>query len=194
MPIDAAPKPENAPKRPKTRKGRKMKMNSPSVSPDNYQSPVQKRRISPRVRHAVTLRVERGYKCEDAAMAAGLSPAGYFKAIKQPHVLAWMQDLKAAFIERTMADRATLRAQALVVAADLLHNSKDERIRARMVEFLAGESKNANNINVQVNVDRGGYEFARPGQRIVEIREANEGTTDVTSDVLDGQAIDNDDE
>lgn len=66
-----------------------------------------------------------------------------------------------------------------------------------MVELFAGDGKKSGDINVQVNVDRGGYEFARPGQRIVEIREANEGendgATDVASDVLDGQAIDNDD-
>lgn len=139
------------------------------LSPDSYRSPMLKRRISARVRDAVRLRVEKGYKCEDAARAAGLSSAGYYKAMNQPHVKAYAEAVKLAYVERIQADKAILRAEALEVARDLLHNSPSDQVKARMVEFLAGEAKSGPSVNVQINNNSGGYEFVRPGQRVVEI-------------------------
>jgi len=147
-----------------------MTENTPTLSADSYRSPTMKRRISARVRDAVRLRVEKGYKCEDAARAAGLSSAGYYKAMNQPHVRAYAEALKMAYIERIQADKAILRAEALEVARDLLHNSPSDQVKARMVEFLAGEAKSGASVNVQINNNSGGYEFVRPGQQIVEIR------------------------
>lgn len=56
-----------------------------------------------------------------------------------------------------------------------------------MVEFFAGEAKPGASVNVQVNVDRGGYEFVRPGARMVDIEPA----TDDASGCDDEQEPDN---
>ena len=52
-----------------------------------------------------------------------------------------------------------------------METSKSDSVRARMVEFLAGETK-GNSVNVAVQVNNQapqGYEYARPGQQVVEI-------------------------
>ena len=60
-------------------------------------------------------------------------------------------------------------------------------LRFKNAEFFAGEAKSGSAVNVQVNVDRGGYEFRRPGQRLVDIAPA----TDVQSSDDADQGIDN---
>lgn len=130
----------------------------------------RKGRISPRVREAVRLRVERGYRCEDAARAAGLSPAGYFKAMTRPHVQEYAQHVKDAYIQRSTELREFGKAQAIEVALELLREAKSESVKARMVEFLAGERDKSPQIAIQNNVLVGGYEYPPPGASLVEIR------------------------
>lgn len=101
-----------------------------------------------------------------------MAESSLFKAIKQPHVKALMAQIKDEFIQEVAEMRAPYKAQALEVARELLHSSKSDAVRARMVEFLAGEPKgNAVNVAVQVNNQAPqGYEFVRPGQQLVEIQ------------------------
>lgn len=96
-----------------------------------------------------------------------------------PHVQELYEDLKLAYILNAEAKRGLLKARALEVAEDLLLNSASDQVKARMVEFLAGEPKSGPSVAVQVNVDRGGYEYARPGAQVVEIRQP---ATDPASD------------
>jgi hypothetical protein len=133
-------------------------------------SPAQGR-ISPRVREAIRLRVEEGYKIEHATRAAGLSVAGYYKAMQRPVVQEYAESLKTSFITGIERHKRTLKAQALEVAADLLHNAKSEAVRARMVEFLAAEpgQNPGAQVNLQINTGARGYEYVPPGARVIDI-------------------------
>ena len=64
------------------------------------------------------------------------------------------------------------KARALEVARELLDESKSDSVKARMVEFLRGErAKNSVNVALQVNNQVvQGYEYVRPGQKLVEIQ------------------------
>lgn len=171
-----------------------MTARKPPQAPNKARTNPAQRRISARVKEAVRLRVEKGYRCEDAARAAGLSPAGYWKAIKRPHVKEYMETLKASFIEGVERDRRALKAQALEVAADLLHNAKSEAVRARMVEFLAGEAHKGpqTQVNVSVGAQARGYEYVPPGARVIDIRAsdgAEGGAPDSVSGDTSGQVI-----
>ena len=118
-------------------------------------------RISARVRAAVEARVVQGLSIEKAAEAAGLSRAGFAKALKRPAVQDLVRAVQDRFIRDTEARRSVFKARAFEVALDLMLNAKSEAIRARMAEFLAGDARVS---PVAVHVDarqvvRGGYEF-----------------------------------
>lgn len=55
-----------------------------------------------------------------------------------------------------------------------MDNAKSETVKARMVEFFAGETKqNSVNVNVNTQINMGGdYDFVRPGERLVDITPA----------------------
>lgn len=128
-----------------------------------------KARISAKMRAAMELRVEKGHSIKEATEAVGLKPSIWYKNMKRPEYHDALNLIKAQFIQRVTALKDAYRSQAIEVGLDLLHNSKDERIRARMVEFFASEAK-APTVQVTVNTDNNGkYAYARPGQRIVDI-------------------------
>lgn len=146
----------------------------PAQTPDKHLSPVQKRRVSAKVRQALTLRVYDALPWDECARRAGLSPAAIYKARKQPHVIATFEDMQAQYLQEVERQRGPLKALALQHARDLLTNAKSESVKARMVEFLAGEPK-GNSVNVAVNVQNNvgnGYEYVRPGQKLVDITPA----------------------
>ena len=95
-----------------------------------------------------------------------------------------------AFISTIDRRRAQFKARAIEVAGELMERGQSEQVRMRAVEFFAGEARNSQQINVAVNVDRGGYEFVKPGQRIVDITPA----PDSLSGDDDTQAIDHADD
>ena len=135
--------------------------------------PVQKRPISRRIQDALNTRVRQALPWDDCARAAGLSPAGLYKARKRPDVQQMFEEKKAQYIQEVDDLKAPHKARAMEVARDLLDNSPSHAVRARMVEFLAGESKGMSvNVGVQVNNQPAaqGYEYAHPGQEVVTIR------------------------
>lgn len=90
--------------------------------------------------------------------------------------------------------RAPYKARAFEVANELMQASKSDAVKARMVEFLAGEGKGMQlNVGVQVNnqAPANGYEFVRPGQEIVTIRAAQDtqsgADTSQHPDIIDHQ-------
>lgn len=130
-----------------------------------------KPRISAKVRTAVDARVRQGLSIAKAADAAGLSKNGFAKALKRPAVQEHLKQVQEVFVAETEARRATYKAQALEAALDLMQNAQSETVRARMIEFLAGDGK-APQVAVQVDARThfgGAYEFVRPGQQLVEI-------------------------
>ena len=146
----------------------------PNAPAHKQQTAPAQRRISAKVRHALTARVKDGLTWIEAAKAAGLSEAGIHKARKSQHVKALYEEIKGEYIQEVDALKAPFKAQALLVARDLMRESKSDAVKARMVEFLAGEGKgNAVNVAVQVNNHMAnGYEYVRPGAQIVDITPA----------------------
>ena len=132
-----------------------------------------KARISPRVRAAVEVRVKEGLSIEAAAARAGLSRNGFFVALKGPAVQDLVRQVQEAFVAEVGASKALYKARALEVALDLMLNAKSEAIRARMVEFLAGDGKQRQAaVHIDARHDHAGYEYARPGARVLEIEAA----------------------
>lgn len=145
----------------------------------------KKPRISKKVRQAIDIRVRKGVTITEACVEAGLSPAGWYKAMKRPAVIELLQDTQDRFVSEVNAGSAHRKAQALKVAVDLMHNAKSETVRARMAEFLAGDGKVPQvSVHVDARTAPRGYEMARPGQRVVEIQD---GSGNSVSEIVDQQ-------
>lgn len=141
------------------------------------QLPPRPTRLSIKLRTAIDVRVTEGLSIVESCAKAGLSPQGWHKAMKRPSVREHLEAVQRRFVAESDAKRALYRARAFDVALDLLLNAKSEAIRARMAEFLASDGK-APQVAVHVDartVDRGGYEFVRPGQKIVELTGEKQG-------------------
>lgn len=142
-------------------------------------SPVYKRRIPKRTRDALDLRVREGKTWAECAERVGMAQSSLYKAINQPHVKALYIQLKDEYIQEVESLEKTHKARALEVARELLDESSSDAVRARMVEFLRGESKKGGvNVAVQVNNHAPkGYEYVRPGQQVVEIIDGSDTTS-----------------
>lgn len=143
-------------------------------------------RMRPALRNAVAIIVEEGRTQREAAQRAGLDEKSLSRALKRPAIAAYLEAQKAALALDADTLKAQARRMAIRVGVQLLHDAKSEQVRARMVEFFAGEPKPGSAVNVQVNVDRGGYEFIPKGSRLVDIAPH----PDTQSSADDGQAID----
>lgn len=126
-------------------------------------------RISAILRHAVTLHVKEGHTWESAAATAGMSESGLHKARQKPHVQAFIEQVKAEFVQDVAAMRAPFKAEAFQHARYLMRHAKSEAVQMRAVEFLGREDAPASSPSVQVNVISRGYEYVRPGQDVVTI-------------------------
>lgn len=128
--------------------------------------PPPKPRISDKIRKAVQLMARNGLSQTAAAEMAGLSRQGLGKALKRPEVWTLVQEARANLITEATHLREIGRVAALETGMDLMLNSTDEKIRARMVEFFAGDGKTA---AVAVHIDARqemapvtGYRYTRP--------------------------------
>jgi hypothetical protein len=122
------------------------------------------------LRHAIELRVKHGMTIAAACEVAGMSPQGFHKAMKRPAVRDYLQTVQLEFIAGIEADKAVYKARAFEVGMGLMLNSKSEAVRARMVEFFASDGK-VSAVSVHIDARQShGYEYARPGQQVVEIR------------------------
>jgi len=127
-------------------------------------------RLSPKLRKALHLLVYKGMSVNDAAEAAGMLPNSLSRATHRPDIAAHLEGMKAQLTLDADSLKGQARSQAILVGIDLMHNAKSEPVRARMVEFFAGEPKqNGSQVNIQVNAG-GGYEYAAPGVKVVELQ------------------------
>ncbi len=143
--------------------------------------------MRPALRLAVEAIVWKGTTQREAALRAGMNESALGRALARPAIAAWLEYLKAQAALDADKLKAHARAIAIREGTRLITEAQSEQVRARMVEFFAGEAKPGASVNVQVNVDRGGYEFVRPGSRMVEIEPA----TDDASGGGDAQEPDN---
>lgn len=132
--------------------------------------PSRPARLSPKLRAAIEARVTEGLSIVDACAKADMSPQGWHKAMKRPPVRDHLEEVQRRFVVETESRRAIYKARAFKVAMDLMLNAKSESVRARMAEFLAGDGKAPQvAVHIDARQERGGYEFVRPGQHLVEI-------------------------
>ena len=138
------------------------------------------------MRKALEAIANEGLTQKAAAEQAGIHEATLCKALKRPAVAMALEAMQQRVIAQAAEMKAGYKALAMRHAFHLMKNANSEAVQARMVEFLAGEPHSGTQVNVAVNVDRGGYEFVKPGQRVVDIRPA----IDSVSSGDDGQVID----
>lgn len=134
--------------------------------------PAPKARISAKVRKAVEIRVRQGASIAAAASDAGMSRNGFAKALLRPAVQELLRKTQEAYVIEVEASRAVYQARAFEIALELMTNAKSEAVRARMAEFLATGGKGGSSVNVHVDacqMPMAGYEYVRPGQKIVDI-------------------------
>lgn len=151
-----------------------------------YTEGAQPPRMRPALRHAVDLIATKGYRVPDAATLAGMNEKALYRALARPPIAAYVEAMKANEASLAASLKEQARAMAIRAGIDLLHNAQSEQVRARMVEFFASEERKNPAVAVQINVDRGGYEYARPGAQIVEILPG----AGPASGALDGAASD----
>lgn len=120
-----------------------------------------KARISEPLRKAIKLKVENGLTIGEACAKAGISEAGYYKAMLRPAVRAHFEAVEIKFIQEVERRRAGYKARAIEVAAALMERGTSEAVRMRAVEFFAGEARGPV-VQVQVNNPASAYRYARP--------------------------------
>ena len=122
--------------------------------------PARPSRLSPKLRRAIDLRVRRMLPISEACEQAGLSTAGWCKAMQRPSVQDHLEEAQRKFIAEAGTLKATAKTRAYQVALELLESTKSETIKVRLIEFLCNEGKAP---QVAVNVDArsmaGGYEY-----------------------------------
>lgn len=147
-------------------------------------------RMRPALRQAIGLIVEEGKTQRAAAEAVGMNETSLGRALARPAIREYVENQKALITLEADKIKARGRSLALLVGLDLLHNAKSEAVKARMVEFFAGEPKSGPSVNVQINQNAAnGYEYARPGQ-VVEIIDAKPVSPDRQSGAQSSQGTD----
>lgn len=169
----------------------KATRSKPPVRPTEGAQPP---RHSPTLRHAIKIRVEQGKTILEACKIAGLSEAGWHKAMQRPAVRDLYEQTELQFIQTIERRRKGYKARAVEVAADIMERSQSDAARMRAVEFFAGEVRSGAQVNVNIGAASGGYEFLRPGQRIIDITPLDGLAPDSPSGDIDGQAVDITDE
>lgn len=140
-----------------------------------------RKRISANMRKAMTLRIEKGLTIGEACKLASISEAAWHKNLKQPHVVAVYEAIRARYVGAVEELRARHKARAIEVAAELMETAKSESVRMRAVEFFASEARPGVVVNVSQEAKSGVYAYPKPGQRIVTIEgEASEADPDPT--------------
>lgn len=127
-------------------------------------------RLRAALRLAIDLRVKQGITISAACEESGMSPQGFHKAMKRPAVRDYLQTAQMEFITSAEGQKAVHKARAFELGMDLMLNSMSETVRARMVEFFANDGK-VSSVSVHIDARQPhGYEHARLGQEVVQIR------------------------
>lgn len=145
-------------------------LQSPHNPPLTTHKRAQPPRLSAKLRRAIDAIASEGVTQRRAADIAGMNERALSKALKKPHVAEALESERALFVNEMDKLKGIAKALAVQTGIDLMRDSKDERIKAKMVEFFAGEVKQAAHVQVNVDARSGGYEFVRPGQQVVEIK------------------------
>lgn len=126
-------------------------------------------------------RVRKGLSIEKAAHEAGLSREGFAKALRRPAVAALVEQTRDRMIREYETLRASARTLALETARHLLETGS-EATRLKVIGILLATDKPLTAVpQVQVNMGVG-YEFVRPGQRVVDVTTGDGGEISEVAD------------
>lgn len=122
----------------------------------------------PSMRPALSMALDeialKGRTQRDAARVAGLHEKSLSRALQKPHIAAWLEYQQTQAILDADQLKTKARAMAIRVGIDLLHSATSEAVKARLVEFFAGEPKTPA-VAVQINNNAGaGYVYRPPDQ------------------------------
>lgn len=130
-----------------------------------------KQRISAKTREAIKYLATLGCTQEEAAKLTGMNRSALTRALSKPHTREALHQAQAQQIKAIAAKKPLYKALAWERAHYIAQNSKDERTSLKAVELLTREPGAAPSLSVTVNAG-GGYEFAPPGARVVDIEHA----------------------
>lgn len=84
------------------------------------------------------------------------------RALGKPHIATELERRKAEATLCLDTLKGMAKASAFRVGLDLMHNSPDHKVRAKMVELFAGETRQPT-VAVQINQHAGaGYIYTKP--------------------------------
>ncbi len=132
-------------------------------------------------------RVENNLTIGEACKLAGYSEAGWYLAMKRPHVAQELENMVAAYIAKASARREYMKARAYHLAEELLETAETKAEKWKGVEFWTREGPKAG-AQVVVNVESPGYAYRRPGERLVDVTPM---PTDAQSDGQDDESPQN---
>jgi hypothetical protein len=104
----------------------------------------------------------------EAATVAKINENTVSKALRKPHVAAKLEELKSLAALEVASLKKMAKGLAIREGIRLMRESKSDAVRARMVEFFAGEDRSAPSVQVNIGA-AAGYEYVRPGSRIVDV-------------------------
>ena len=122
------------------------------------------------MREALTYIAREGESTYQAAKRAGISSSHMYRSLERPEIREILDNLKAQYSLEMEQLKGMAKAFAYETGLDLMRNAKSEAVRARMVEFFAGEAKQGAQVNVQINNNGGGYEYVQPGATVYDIK------------------------
>lgn len=139
-------------------------------------------RMRPQLRRAIDEIVWKGRTQRAAAEKAGMNETSLGRALARPEVAAYIEQQKALATLDAIKLKEQAKAIAIREGIELMVSAQSEQVRARMVEFFAGEGRQPLvNITVPAAQEPAtGYRYKRP----------DGPSTDCTSEVEDAQVID----
>ena len=119
-------------------------------------------RMSAKLRRALDLVAVKGQTYRQAARAVGMYETSLSRALSREAPKAYLEERKALAALEASSLMGIAKSIAVTTGIELMQTSQSDNVRARMVEFFAGEGKQAL-VNVQVNnAAPHGYTYTRP--------------------------------
>ena len=145
-----------------------------AVKPPRMRAPLAK---------AIDLIATKGKTQMEASSIVGMDHTSLSRALGRPEVRAYLEARKSQFSLDADTLKGMARALAIHTGIDLMNNSTSDQVKARMVEFFAGDPRQAL-VNIAVNAPPPqGYTYTKPA--------STSRPPDSVSGVEDAQVIDN---
>ncbi len=129
----------------------------------------QKPKMAAKVRSAIDLIVTEGRTQREAAERVGMHEKSLSRALKRPAVAAFLDHQKALFAQEVDALKGQAKRLAIMEGLRLMREAQSEAVRARLVEFFAGEGQRGTSVTVNVGAKGSGYEYIPPGAQVIDI-------------------------